>query len=259
MSWLPYLTFDVFIIFTLVLVRVSGLVMTAPVFGTTDVPMHARALLAFTLALLIAPTQLAASAVEPGTLVNFGVIVAGELLLGVALGLGVMVLFSGAQLAGQIIGQIGGMSMASIFDPALGEEVPQVSKLLFLLAMAVFVAIGGHRAVMSALLDTFAGIPPGGAAVSTSLADTFQTLLTQSFALGIRAAAPVMTALLLATLVLGLVSRTLPQLNVLMVGFGLNAVLMFAALMLSIGAAAWLFQEQVGPSLELLMKSLHRS
>ncbi len=81
-------------------------------------------------------------------------------------------------------------------------------------------------------------------------------ILTQSFALGIRAAAPAMTALLLATLVLGLISRTLPQINIIAVGFGVNTLVALGTVMLSLGAMAWAFQEQIEPTLDLLQTAL---
>ena len=82
------------------------------------------------------------------------------------------------------------------------------------------------------------------------------SLLAESFVLGIRAAAPAMVALLLATLVLGLVSRTLPQLNVMVLGFGFNALASMAALGVSLGAAAWIFQDQLEPFLDTALRAL---
>jgi flagellar biosynthetic protein FliR len=257
MSWLSAINLDGFLLFTLVLARMSGLVMTAPIYGTQEVPAQVRALLAFALALLVTPSQLGTTVGYPGSLVNYGVMVGSELLIGVSLGTGIMILFSGIQLAGQTIGRTSGMMLAEVVDPAIGESVPQIARLLHLVTMAIFVAIGGHRIVMAGLLDTFAGIPPGGAAVPTSIAEVLVELVTQSFVLGIRASAPVVTALLLSTLVMGLISRTLPQLNILAVGFGMNAMLTFGTLMLSLGAAAWVFQDQVEPALELILEALH--
>ena len=86
----------------------------------------------------------------------------------------------------------------------------------------MFVAIGGHRRVMTALLDSFATLPPGGGAMPTEIGEMLTTLAAQSFRLGVQAAMPAMVAMLLATLVLGLISRTLPQLNVMNLGFGIN-------------------------------------
>jgi flagellar biosynthetic protein FliR len=119
-----------------------------------------------------------------------------------------------------------------------------------LVATAVFLAIGGHRQVLAALLDSFAWMPPGHALVADGLFAAFVEILGQSFALAIRAAAPVMTALLLTTLALGIISRTWPQLNAFSLGFSLNALVAVAVLAVSLGGAAWLFREQVDTTVE---------
>lgn len=257
MDWLAQVDVEKFLLFTLVLSRVSGLVATAPIYGGQEVPMQVRALLAFALALLIAPTQWGASVQYPGSLVNYLVFIGGELLVGVSLGLGITILFSGVQLAGEMIGRISGLMLADVFDPSLGISVPLISRFLYLVTMAVFVCVGGHRIVMAGLLDTFQSIPLGSGAPSASIADTFVLLLTQSFQLGVRAGLPVATALLLSTLVMGLISRTLPQLNIIMVGFGMNSLLTFGTLALSLGAAVWVFQQQLEPAVETLLEALH--
>jgi len=257
MDWVSHISAEKFVLFTLVLARVSGLVITAPIYGTPDVPARVRALLAVALAVLITPTQWDAPVQDPGTTLNYLVLIGSELLIGLSLGLGIAILFSGIQLAGQMIGRIGGLILADVVDPSSGASIPMLSQVMLLVTMAVFVTIGGHRVVMAGLLDTFQTIPPGSGAVPTSIADTFVLLLAQSFSLAVRAAAPVVTSLLLSTLVMGLISRTLPQLNILAVGFGMNSMLTFGALALSLGAAAWVFQDQLEPAMEILLEALH--
>jgi flagellar biosynthetic protein FliR len=247
-----------FLVFTLVLSRVSGLTMSAPIFGTRDVPMQVRALLAMAIAVMVMPTQMHIEFADPGTTLNYLTFIGGEVLIGLCLGVGVTVLFSGVQLGGQMMGRMGGLMLADVFDPNSGEQIPVFSRLLYLVAMAVFVTIGGHRLVMAALLDTFHAIPPGGGAVPSGLTEAFTLLLTQSFLLGMRASLPVVTALLLSTLVLGLIGRTMPQLNILIVGFGMNAMLTFALLAMVMGAAAWAFQAQVVPTLDVMTEVLIR-
>lgn len=256
MLWLQWLGIEKFLLFTLVLTRVSGLVLTAPVFGGQDVPQRVRALFAFSIALLILPTQWHVPVAHPGTTLNYLVFLGAELMVGLCLGFGIVVLFSGLQLAGALIGRLGGLMLADVFDPTTGTEVPLFSRLLFLVGLAVFVCIGGHRMVMAALLDTFAALPPGGGSLPPSLPDAFVTLLSQSFMLGVRAAMPLVVALLLSTLILGLIGRTMPQLNVLIVGFGLNAMLTFALLSFTLGAAVWAFQDQVEPTLETIIDAV---
>ena len=270
MDWLRLLDAEKFLLFTLVLTRVSGLFVTAPVFGTTEAPPIVRALLSFTLAMLVMPTQWGAGLAMPGGLGQYVLVVGAELLVGMCLGMGLAVLLSGMQMAGELISRIGGLSLSDIFDPTFGDNVPLFSKLLTLVSTAVFMLIGGHRLVLGGLLDTFRTIPPGGCLAAVlghspggdgnllpSLADMFVVLISQAFSLGLRASIPIVTAILLATLVLGLIGRTLPQLNILVLGFGLNAMLTFAILAVSLGAIVLAFQEQIEPTLRLMFETLH--
>ncbi len=245
-----------FITFTFVLARISGLVMTAPLFGSAEVPTRIRALLAFALALVVTPVQWSAPVQMPANLILYAVAMAGELLIGLILGMGVMILLAGVQVAGQVISQMSGMSLADVFNPGFDTEVPVIANLLHLVTLAVFVIIGGHRLLVGALLDTYAFMPVGHAQLPESLGKLVSTLLAESFSLAVRGAAPAMVALLLATVVLGLISRTLPQLNILAIGFGLNAVVTFLVLAISVGAIAWLFQEQFEPAVETIVDAL---
>lgn len=245
-----------FFLLTLVFARVGALTMTAPIYGTQDVPLRVRSVLAIALALLIAPLQWNVAIVLPGNAVHYLALLGVEALIGASLGLGVLVLIHGMTLAGEMVGQASGFSLADVFDPALDQNVPLFSRLMFLLTVAVFVCLGGHRMVMAGLLDTFHTIPPGSGRFANTLCDGFVTLVSQSFSLGVRAAAPAVTALLLATLILGLVGRTLPQLNILSFGFALNALLAFATLGLTLGAAVWAFQDQIQPAMETIFDML---
>ncbi|MEQ8791416.1 MAG: flagellar biosynthetic protein FliR [Pirellulaceae bacterium] len=246
------------LVFLLVLTRVSGLVMTAPVMGMQTAPVRVRGMVAVALAALVTP--LAAEQVyfehPPTSIIDLVTLAAGELVVGLSMGLGTMILFAGLQLTGQIAGQMSGMQLADIFDPGFETNVPLFARLLDLITLAVFLAIGGHREVLRALLDTFQWMPPGEARFSEGVLTMLVELSTQSFVLGIRAAAPIMVSLLLSILVLGLISRTLPQLNVLAVGFSLNTMIMLATLAISLGAIAWLFQQEAGLALETMRRSL---
>ncbi len=240
---------------TLVLVRTSGIVLVAPIFGTNDVPPTVRAFFAMALALIVAPTQAGNLSAMPGSLIEFSVMLAAELIIGVVLGLGVTVLFSAFLLTGGVIGQLSGMSLGDVFNPGLDDTIPLFSHLLHLVALATYVVIGGHRMLLGGLLDTFATLPPGAATLPGELDQLLVGLLSESFQLGVRAAAPAIVALLLATLVLGLVSRSLPQLNILALGFGFNAIVTFAVLTVSFGGVAWLLQDRLEPTLETVLSA----
>lgn len=256
MDWIEQLNYDKLLLFTLILTRTSGVVMTAPVYGTPDVPVQVRALLAVAMAALVTPTQWDAAIDYPTHPFTYIVFLGSELMIGLVLGLGIAVLMAGIEVAGQVIGQVSGLSIAEIFDPTSGESASVFSRLLFWLTMVVFVAIGGHRMVTEGLLETFRNIPPGSAGMPESVVQLFVTLITQAFGLGIRAAAPLMAAMVLANLILGLISRTLPQLNILLIGFGLNSMLAIGVFTLSVGAAAWVFQDAVEPALDTILQTL---
>ncbi len=239
------------IVFTLVIARVGGIVVTAPIFGGNEIPAQVRVLLTFALSVLVAPVQLSRHATLPTTPVDWLLAIISETLVGLILGLGLLVIFSGMQIAGQLISQLGGMSIGEVFNPQFDTNMPLFSQLLHMFALALFAISGGHRQAMQALLDTFAALPCGQLLVSDSLVDTCTTLITQSFHMGIRVAAPAVLALLLATLVLGIISRTLPQLNVLSFGFGVSALVTFGIVWVSLGAVAIVFQHYIDLGLDL--------
>ena len=229
----------------MVLCRTSGLVMVAPVFGSSDVPMKLRAFFALLLTLMIVSVRFYQRVPEPTAMIDFAVYLAAEVAIGLVLGLGVWMYLLAFQLAGQIVSQSAGMSLADVFVPGLDTSVPIVSQLLHLFATVVFLAIGGHRLLIAAFLNTFEVLPPGAGLAVDGVPAMLTTMLAESFEFGIRVAAPGITALLLATLVLGLVSRTLPQLNIMAFGFGMNAMLALGVLAMTFGAAAWSLEEQI--------------
>jgi flagellar biosynthetic protein FliR len=255
MSVLLQLYFDQFFLFVLVLTRISGLVMASPILGSRSIPIRIRALVAVGLAAVIAPVQ-AFEFQPPQHLIDMGLMLGREVALGLALGLSVTILFSGLQLAGLIAGQISGMSLADVVDPTSGTSVPVFSQLVDLVAISVFLLIGGHRHLLRALLDTFRWRQPGGDDLPDDILIALSEVTAESFVVGLRAGAPVMVALLLSVLILGLVSRTLPQLNVLAVGFSLNTVVLLLMLSVTLGTLAWLVPERTDWVIEIVHQSL---
>ena len=256
MTFLPELHVADVLLFLLVLARIGTLVAIAPVFGSAAVPLRLRAALALALALLVVPLELAKAPSLPDSWSAYLVVAGAEALVGLVLGLGVLVLFSAVQVSGRLISQMSGMQLAEVFDPGFETSVPVFSQLMFYVTLAVFVSMGGHRHVLEALLDTFVWLPVGQGEFSQSITAAMTSVLTQSFVLGIRAAAPAMVALLLATLILGLAGRTLPQLNVMSLGFGASAAVALVVLGVSLGAGAWAFPDQLEPALETVLDAM---
>ncbi|MDA7951161.1 MAG: flagellar biosynthetic protein FliR [Pirellulaceae bacterium] len=245
--------------FMYILLRVSGLLMTAPAgWSGGAVPMKIRAFLAIGLSFVIAPVYWKDEVTEPATLVDMSLLLANELLLGLLLGLGISFLISGLQTTGQVIGQMSGLILADAFDPTSGGTVSIFSQLLNQIALAIFLIIGGHLALIKALLETFTWLPPGETVFKTSLVESLNQVVAHSFALGLQIAAPIIIALMLSLVILGLISRTLPQLNILAVGFSLNVFVMTGALFLSLPVLMTIFTDQFIPTIDFLSEELRR-
>lgn len=245
-----------FLVFVLVLTRVGALVMTLPVLGGSSIPVQVRGLLAVAVALLIAPLHWGVSLPEVENLAALGMLMAREALMGLALGTSVMILLSGMQLAGQVISQMSGLSLADVANPTFDTTVPILSQLLESLAIALFFLLGGHRQVLAALLDSFTWLPPGAATLPEGLVEALVQVTSHSFHVGIRASAPVMVALFLAVLVVALISRTLPQLNAVAIGLNFNAILLPLIVAVSIGSAAITFQNELSGVLQQVRETL---
>ena len=162
MNALALLNVEKFLVFTLVLTRTSGMLIASPVFGTTQAPTTVRALISLALAVLIMPSQWFVTLPYPNSLLVYVAILAGELMIGMVLGLGITILLGGIQMAGDLMSRVGGLTLAEVLDPATSSNVPLFSQLLSLLSTALFMIIGGHRILLGGLLDTFSAIPPGG-------------------------------------------------------------------------------------------------
>jgi flagellar biosynthesis protein FliR len=252
MSPLLHLFLDQFLIFVLILTRVGSLLMTLPVLGTATVPMQVRALLAIALALILTPLFWSQPIPPPENLLILSILIAREAILGLALGLAVLILLSGMQLAGQIISQTAGMSLADVANPTFDTNVPLFSQILEMLALAIFFLVGGHRQVIDALLRSLAWMPPGHGRLPDKLVEALAAITAHSFEIGLRASAPVMVALLLATLIVALISRTLPQLNAVAIGLNFNALIVLGMFALSLGSAAWVFQDELDGVVEIV-------
>ena len=234
---------------------VGGMVVVAPLYSSVTAPWQVRALVAIALAVLITPVQpgvIGTIAAAPAACL---VAVAVEFSLGLALGLGVTMLLAAAELAGQLVAQVSGLSLAEVLDPEHDAGLPVMAKLMSLFTVAIYLLVGGHRWLMAGLLGTFAAIPPGSGRFHDGLFESLLALMGESFSLALSTAAPALVAVLLATIILGMIGRTLPQLNILSVGFGLNTIAALATLALTFGSVAWLFENELRPAISLMLRA----
>jgi len=227
-------------VFALVLSRLGGLIMFQPVLGGLSVPPAVRALIAIAMAALVTPFVTGGAAAL--NVAHLPLAIANELALGALLGLAVRMCFLGLELGGLLIATESGLAFGRIADPNTGVEQSMLSTMYVQLGVVVFLIVGGHRVLMEIAIDTFQTIP---LLTQNGLTDGGVELLFSAITLAgqvaIRAAAPVLITLFLINLAMGFVSRTVPQLNILTVGFSLKGLVAFVLMAVSVPAGLYAF------------------
>jgi flagellar biosynthetic protein FliR len=242
--------------FLLVTARVAGLALGAPILSGVQVPLTTRTLLTLALSLVLTPTQLSSPASVPPQLADLAVMGAGEVLVGFAIGLGATIVLAALQMAGGVIAQMSGLSLAEAFDPDSGAATPILSQFLTIFAIVVFVICGGHRLLVEGLLESFVALPLGKATVGLELVSALVTLVGDGFGLALRVAAPGMASVLIATIGMAMLARSLPQLSMMSLGVGANVLAALGGLWISLGGIAWLLHDQLQSALEHLLDNM---
>ncbi len=200
------------------LTRILGLIAIAPPFGNNSVPMQVKLMLGVMLALIVAPTIQPLTQADPMSLTGI-MILMQQLVIGMAMGFMVRVVFAGIEMAGEVIGLTMGLGFATFFDPQTRGRSSAISQVLVLVATLLFLTLNVHLSLFSALIESFNTIP-----ISTSLTMgfSFQKLAIwgeQIFIIGMRLSLPIVAALLITNIALGILTRAAPQLNLFGIGF----------------------------------------
>jgi len=225
--WMPTLL--------LVTVRVAGMVAFAPVFGHSAVPVKVRVLVSVAMGVAVVG-RLARPVALPASSFDLVMGLGCEFLMGAAIGYAARLIFVGVELGAFHVSTQMGLALADVVDPLKADSPSAVRGTYRLVAIVVFLAIGGLRALVGGLLATFKTVPPLGFAPGPALLSSVVGMLAASFVLALKVAAPVLIAMLLATVALGLLQRTVPQCNMLSIGLPVRVMLGLVVVAVSLGA-----------------------
>ncbi len=210
---------DQFHIFLLVLLRVSALLMVAPIFGHRTWLARAKVGLAFTVSIILFPIVADQPLDVPAGVLPYALMMIREVLMGVVMGFVVLLLFVGIQFAGQLAGLQMGFGIVNVIDPQSSNQLSIMGQFLNILAILLLLSLNGHHTILTGLVTSFETIPLGGVVLKAGLMQKMIALTAEVFIIGVKIAAPIMTALFLVTAAMGVLARTVPQMNVFMVGF----------------------------------------
>ena len=219
---LPFPTTREVIFFMLVLSRVAGIFAAVPVFGGRTVPLRIKAIIVFMITLVCFPTLSVALPQVPPDAFTLALLALSEIMIGLTLAFITQIIFGAVEFSGQIIGMQMGLTIASIIDPSRGTQTQIMSVLQTLFATLLFLSLNVHHMIIRAIMDSFKVIPLGGWHLSGELVNFLVMRTADIFIIGIRLAAPLMVALLLVNVSLGIMARAFPQMNIFMLSMPLH-------------------------------------
>jgi flagellar biosynthetic protein FliR len=208
--------------FLLVLARISAALVAMPLLGAKGVPAQTKIGLALLLSLIVMPLTAAPLAQIPTNLFSFASHIGSEVLVGISIGIAVSLVFAAMEMGSALVGVQIGFGIGSVLDPLTGASMGTLDQFYRLLVTLVFFAVNGHLLVIQGLLHSFQIVPPGSADLSLIAGDRVGPFFAALFVVALRLSLPVMGALMLTDLAMALVGRTVPQMNVLVVGFPLK-------------------------------------
>ncbi len=226
--------------FILVLLRVSAIVTTMPIVGNKQVPVRVKGGLSLIIAFLLFP--FVELHTPPSDILLLVLRMAGEVMVGITLGFAGRLVFAGVQLAGQLAGFLMGFGIVNVFDPITSSQVSIIAQFHYLLAMLIFLAVDGHHIFLYSIAESYRIVPPLDFHFSGELTQAIVELSKDIFIVAIKAGALVITALLMIDIGFGLIARTVPQINILIIGFPIK----IAIGLIGIGLALPAFARMMG-------------
>lgn len=236
--------------FLLCYFRMLGLFMAAPLLSSMILPVRTKAMLAMMLTAAVYPmlsVSLSPALFPSGNLeiITLLPMVVVESIIGYSIGLLATVPLTALEMAGAMMGQQMGMGLARVYNPEADYDVDVLGQLLFYIGSGLFFALGGLEVLLRSLLGTFSRLPIGGMRAGETPLDLLVSLVSSSFELAMRVSAPVAGIILLLVLVFAAIGKTMPQINIMSVGFAIKIL----AGVLLLTASLYAVQAAVGDSI----------
>ena len=214
------------------LARILALIASAPVIGNPSVPASIKIGLGLLIAVLVAPLVPSPADISPAS-ANGLLILAQQVLIGLAMGFAMQIVFHAVEMAGEFVGLQMGLGFATLYDASVPGMIPVVGQFLGIVVSLAFLAVDGHLLLVSALVESFQVLPLAPLSAPPGLRALAQWG-GSIFSFGLALSLPLLAALLITNLALGVLTRAAPQLNIFAVGFPLTILIGFLGLALAL-------------------------
>ncbi len=218
----PYQDFNHFL---LIFIRVGVILFVLPFFSSRTIPILCKFGLTLIIAMVIFPVTINQALEFPATVLGIAYLVAGELIMGMILGVTVQLFFEGVRIMGQLVGFQTGFAITNILDPQSGTQVSIMSNMAYLMAMVLFLILNGHHILLNALQESFEIIPVGALNLRQPMLHKLVLRMGEMFVIGLKIGAPAIAALIFAKVVFGLITKLIPQMNIMIVAFPIQIII----------------------------------
>lgn len=230
------------ILFFLLFARLSGLFAFFPFYSHANIPLSIKTSMTFFMVLFLYPL-LTPLHVTP-TLLTLALAIVGELLIGFIAGLFLTITLSILQMAGMQISFIMGFTMASVLDPQTSTSIPVLSQMLSLIGLMVILAFNGHHQMLLFIADSMSLLPLGSFYPQSNMLVYLLKAMTGMFVYGFILSFPVVAFSLLLDVVFGMLMKTMPQFNLLVIGYPVKIAVSFVVLVATLASIMLLFKKE---------------
>ena len=212
--------------FILVLTRTTGIFLISPFFGSLNIPMMFRAVTALSFTFVLFPLVSNSDLIGvPSTVAMYFAMILEELFIGWLIGFVAFVAFTAINLAGKVMDMQVGFAIVNVMDPTSGQQIPLIGSFLYNLGIMLFLITNGHHMIIAALAESFRVIPLLGMQWSETFVNLIVDITAAVFTTGMKIAMPVTFAILLTNVGLGILARTMPQMNIFVVGIPMHIII----------------------------------
>ena len=220
--------------FLLVFIRMTGLFVISPIFGRKNIPVIFKIGFSLLLAMILINTISVSGLYYYSNIYTYVALVFKEFIVGMIIGFVSYLIFTAVYIAGQIIDMQVGFGMINVLDPVSNIQAPITSNFYFIMSMLVFLILNGHHTLIKALFDSYKILPLGSATFDNRIITDIFKIFSNLFTIGFKISAPVIATVLITDIALGVISKTIPQLNVFIVGMPLKIALGVLVMILTI-------------------------
>jgi len=216
---------DYILVVILVFTRIAAMFGIIPIFGARNTPMVVKVGLIFFLSIILTPLQLPNFNIEVNTFLEFGQYMVTESIIGFSLGLITLIIMNVFYLAGSLVDRNIGFAMVSVISAQDESQLPVSANLYYIFALMIFLTANFHHLLIRAVADSYINMPIGTNSIVRLIVFDYVEVLTYTFDMGFRMAAPFILTVMIANILLGMLSKAMPGMNVFMIGMPLKIII----------------------------------